>query len=33
MLDEFEKHFLNFCKKEKDYEDIVYNPSNINADY
>lgn len=33
MLDEFERHFLNFCKKEKDYEDIVFNPSNVNADY
>jgi hypothetical protein len=30
MLDEFEKHFLNFCKKEKDYKDMVFNPSAIN---
>ena len=30
MLDEFEKHFLNFCKKDKDYEDIVFNPSTPN---
>ena len=27
MLDEFERHFLNFCKKEKDYQSIVFNPS------
>ena len=32
MLDEFEKHFLNFCKKDKDYEDIVFNPSTPNDD-
>jgi len=32
MLDEFEKHFLNFCKKDKDYEDIVFNPSTRNDD-
>ena len=32
MLDDFEKHFLNFCKKEKDFEDIVPNPSKINND-
>lgn len=32
MLDEFEKHFLNFCKKEKDYESIVFNPSSVNDD-
>ena len=32
MLDEFEKHFLNFCKKDKDYEDIVFNPTTPNDD-
>ena len=32
MLDEFERHFLNFCKKEKDYSPIVYNPSQFNND-
>ena len=32
MLDEFERHFLNFCKKDKDYEDIVFNPSGQNDD-
>ena len=32
ILDEFEKHFLNFCKKEKDFEEIVANPSKINDD-
>lgn len=30
MLDEFESHFLNFCKKEKDYKQMVYNPSKVN---
>ena len=30
MLDEFERHFLNFCKKEKDYTQIVFNPSKVN---
>ena len=32
MLDEFERHFLNFCKKEKDYQSIVFNPSAQNDD-
>lgn len=32
MLDEFERHFLNFCKKEKDYNQIVFNPSAKNDD-
>ena len=30
MLDEFERHFLNFCKKEKDYQSLVFNPSEVN---
>lgn len=30
ILDEFERHFLNFCKDNKSYENIITNPTIIN---
>lgn len=30
MLNKFEEHFLNFCKTDDDYEDIINNPTNTN---
>ena len=30
ILDEFERHFLNFCKDNNSYGDIVINPTDVN---